>query len=249
MPYDSERKKSESQGQLGVLRLTATNQTLEYRAFELSACTLGIISRERLSPRDYLVLEHPLQRIPLRVLPSPGGREPGEPVDGQARYRLVCLDPGLQLDRLLLGDGGVGEGGGFAFQYARFVLHPKLYVEAWHPVSQATAMFESLNISRSGMLLRSYGPSVELESFRGKTPIEVRLDVAKLWLPLVMPAKCQIIRAYTERQGNQVFTCLGVRFTSFGVREAQVWYELLTRLERSEIPGSLCVRTAGFSPK
>lgn len=251
MPYSAEISDSQHKRPLGALRRIATNQELDYQPFELSSSTLGIISRDTLSTLDYLVLEHPEQRIPLRVMSPPQDSEAFPGLASSQRYRLICLDPDLQLDTLILRSQSQGQGPHptLALQYARFVLQPKLYVEAWHPISQAMAMFEALNISRSGILLRSNGPGFQIEPYICRGEMELKLDVARLWLPQVIKAKCQIVRVYTERQGNQLHTCLGVQFMHFDPSAARMWHELLTRLEKNETPGSFCVRPAGFSQK
>ena len=52
------------------LRITANNARVAYQIYELSTCTLGILTRVALSSRDYLDLEVLGRRIPFASQPS-----------------------------------------------------------------------------------------------------------------------------------------------------------------------------------
>lgn len=226
---------------LGVLRLTATNQALEYRAFELSSCTLGIIAQQPLSPKDYLMLENPGLRIPLRVIDSARGNA----AESDHRYRLMCLDSNLQLDQVCLRhQGGSSKA---SFQYARFSLQPKLYVEVKNLLTHTTQLMETVNISRTGMLLKTQASQASLRDFALNSQVWTRLDIGHLWLPQTLEPRAQVVRTYLDKVAGQTYGFLGLQFISFTGPEATLWNELLSRLERSELPGSACVRPA-FDP-
>ncbi len=215
------------------LRLTATNAHLSYQLYEVSACTLGILSKDLLTLKDYLVMELGGRRIPLRVaeiLP------PIRPQLGPVirRYRLACLDCLMELDRLLGASSPVEPGR--SLQFPRCLVNPRLYVEANWPGRERVELFESVDISRTGLLLRIVKNSESLLML-GQGSIPLRVDVARLWLPEIVQAQAQIVRSYQSHEEFKTFSYMAVRLTDFHSREGDDWQKLLRRLERGFLPG------------
>ncbi len=213
------------------LRLTATNASLQYELYEVSACTVGILTIENLSCRDYLVMEAEGRRIPLRVseiLPS------YRPAIGPVvkRYRLTCLDCLMELDRLLT----LPESSERILQFPRCPVTPKVYVEARWPGRDQVELLESVDISRSGLLLR-----IVKADDHAHLPINaafpLRLDVARLWLPETLQPLGRIVRVFDSHEEFKTFTFIAIELLDFPAQDAQHWNQLLRRIERGFLPG------------
>lgn len=214
-----------------TLRLTATNAPLAYELYELSACTVGILTPENLSSRDYLVMEAEGRRIPLRVSEILTAlRPPIGPVI--KRYRLTCLDCLMELDRLL----DCPDTGERRLQFPRCPVNPKVYVETRSPGRGRLDLWESVDISRSGLLLRI----VKGDEHRGlplNRPLPLRLDVAHLWLPESIQPVGRVVRAFDAYEEFKTFSYIAVALSDFSQREAAHWNQLLRRIERGFLSG------------
>ncbi|HYX35682.1 MAG TPA: hypothetical protein VE954_21510 [Oligoflexus sp.] len=213
------------------LRWIATNAPLNYQLYEVSACTVGILTSENLSSHDYLVMEAEGRRIPLRVaeiLP------PVRPDQGPMikRYRLSCLDCLMELDRLLAPDASSER----RLQFPRCPVNPRIYVEARWPGREHLEMLESVDISRSGLLLRSVQGS-NYVSMPNDTAFPLRLDVARLWLPESVQPLARIVRTYQAYEEFKTFSYIAVQLIDWSSREADTWNRLLRRIERGFLPG------------
>lgn len=215
------------------LRLTATNACLSYKLYEVSACTLGILTLDNLTMKDYLLMEVAGRRIPLRVAEI---LQPIRPQVGPVirRYRLACLDCLMELDRLL-GASSPAEAG-LSLQFPRCLVNPRIYVEANWPGRERVELFESVDISRTGLLLRIVKNS-ESQLMSSQRCIPLRVDVARLWLPETVEAQAQIVRSYQSHEEFKTFSYMAVRLTDFNKREGDDWQKLLRRLERGFLPG------------
>jgi hypothetical protein len=166
--------------------------------------------------------------------------------NGGRRYRLMCLDKNVQLDEVCLRRRAVGDA--MSFQFARFALHPKIYVDLRHEIKLTTVSLESVNISRTGMLLRTQAPQDCLPSIPVESATLARLDTAHLWLPHTLEVQAKSIRSYVKKNGSQNYGFVAIQFQPFSTADAILWGQLLSRLERSEIAGSECVRPA-YDPR
>jgi len=214
-----------------TLRLTATNAPTSYRLYEVSACTVGILTFEKLSSRDYLVMEAEGRRIPFRVaeILTPIRPQIGPQIQ---RYRLACLDCLMELDRLLQADAS-GERG---WQFARCPVNPKIYVETRWPGREHLELLESVDISRSGLLLRTV-KGHDLTSLPNDTAFPLRLDVARLWLPESLQPLGRIVRTYQAHEEFKNFSYIAVQLIDFTSRESEHWNRLLRRIERGFLSG------------
>jgi len=213
------------------LRLTATNAPVAYELYEVSACTLGILTPECLSSRDYLVMEAEGRRIPLRVSEIlTAQRPPFGPVI--KRYRLTCLDCLMELDRLL----EFPESDTCHLQFPRCPVNPKVYVESRWPGRGRLDLWESVDISRSGLLLRIVKGD-EHKSLPLNLTLPLRLDVARLWLPESIQPVGRVVRAFDAYEEFKTFTYIAVTLSDFSQREAAYWNQLLRRIERGFLSG------------
>jgi hypothetical protein len=213
------------------LRLTANNAAMAYELYEVSACTVGILTLECLSSRDYLEMEAEGRRIPLRVseiLPSLH-TEVGPVVK---RYRLTCLDCLMELDRLLISPDFT-EG---SLQFPRCPVTPKVYVEARWPGREQLELWESVDISRSGLLLRIVKGN-DHDHLPENTAVTLRLDVARLWLPESVQRLGRIVRVFDAYEEFKTFTYIAVQLLDFTTEDAAHWNQLLRRIERGFLPG------------
>ena len=212
----------------GDLRLTVTSESLAYQVFEVSTCTLGILSPTHLRKQDDLALAGRWHHVPLRV------REecivPGEQQLGLHRYRLVCLDSSCELDQILLDEGQPWTAE--HLQFVRLTMHPKLYVEARNLSSDSLELLEAVNVSRSGLLLKTARPLTHLRSFPLASRLMLRLDVAQLWMQRPLEPVCQVVRTYSEGEGPQTFAYMAVQFLLFTPVERRLWRDVMARLER-----------------
>ncbi len=213
------------------LRLTATNAPLQYELYEVSACTVGILTVENLSNRDYLVMEAEGRRIPLRVSEIlPSYRAEIGPV--VKRYRLTCLDCLMELDRLLT----LPESSERILQFPRCPVTPKVYVEARWPGREQVELLESVDISRSGLLLRIVKADDHAHLPKNAT-LPLRLDVARLWLPETLQPLGRIVRVFNSHEEFKTFTLIAIELIDFPAQDALHWNQLLRRIERGFLPG------------
>lgn len=213
------------------LRLTATNAPLDYQLYEVSACTVGILTPENLSSRDYLVMEAEGRRIPLRVSEIlPSFRPPFGPV--VKRYRLTCPDCLMELDRLLIPEASSER----SLQFPRCPVNPKVYVEARWPGREQVDLLESVDISRSGLLLRLVKGDDHAQLPKNAA-IPLRLDVARLWLPETLQPLGRIVRVFDSYDDFKTFTSIAMELIDFPAQDAVHWNQLLRRIERGFLPG------------
>lgn len=213
------------------LRLTATNAPMSYKLYEVSACTVGILALEKLTERDYLVMEAEGRRIPLRVAEI---LNPIKPKIGPViqRYRLTCLDILMDLDRLLTAD----ESSEQSLQFARCPVNPRIYVEAIWPGRNRVELLESVDISRSGLLLR-VSKGTDFAPLVPNQMAPLRLDVARLWLPESLEPTARIVRVWNSQEEFKTFSYIAVQLVDLTTREADDWNRLLRRIERGFLPG------------
>ncbi|WP_141734964.1 hypothetical protein [Oligoflexus tunisiensis] len=224
-------KFSESDDSPYPLRLTATNAAIDYSLYEVSACTVGILTREHLCSRDYLFMEAVGRRIPLRVSAIlPPFRVPQGPV--VKRYRLTCLDCLMELDRILMPDFGTPNG----LQFPRCPVNPRVYVEARWPHREQLEILESVDISRSGLLLRVVRGD-DHAALAIDSVVALRLDVARLWLPESLQPWGRLVRAFPSYDEFKTFSYIAVQLIDFSQRDAAHWNQLLRRIERGFLSG------------
>lgn len=213
------------------LRITATNAPLQYQFYEVSACTVGILTLENLSSRDYLVMEAEGRRIPLRVSEIlPSFRPPIGPV--VKRYRLSCPDCLMELDRLLIPSVSSER----ILQFPRCPVTPKVYVEARWPGCEQVELLESVDISRSGLLLRIVKGD-DHSQLSKSAAFPLRLDVAHLWLPETLQPLGRIVRVFDSYEEFKTFTYIAVELIDLSAQDAVHWNQLLRRIERGFLPG------------
>jgi hypothetical protein len=172
------------------------------------------------------------RRIPLRVSEILTAlRPPTGPVI--KRYRLTCLDCLMELDRLL----ECPESGERRLQSPRCPVNPKVYVETRSPALGRLDLWESVDISRSGLLLRI----VKGDEHKGlplNMPLPLRLDVARLWLPESIQPVGRVVRAFEAYEEFKTFSYIAVTLSDFSQREAAYWNQLLRRIERGFLTGT-----------
>lgn len=213
------------------LRITANNARVSYELYEVSTCTVGILTRVALSSRDYLDLEVLGRRIPFRVTAV---FAPMRPAWGPAlrRYRLTCLDSSMDLDQWLATDPGSSQ----RLQFPRCMVQPRLYVEMKWPAREDLELLESVDISRSGMLLR-VGPG-RLCQPAEQSPFPLRVDVARLWLPESLQPVGRIVRCFHAQEDVREYSYIAIELLAFNPQDAEHWKGFLRRIERGFLPGT-----------
>ena len=148
------------------------------------------------------------------------------------RYRLTCLDSRTDLDQLLLVDSGSSP----RLQFPRCMVQPRLYVEMKWPAREDLELLESVDISRSGMLLRI--GSGRLCQPAEQSPLSLRVDVARLWLPASLQPVGRVVRTFHAQEDVREFSYIAIELIEFNAEEAEHWKGFLRRIERGFLPDS-----------
>jgi hypothetical protein len=115
-------------------------------------------------------------------------------------------------------------------------VNPNVYVETSSPGRGQLDLWESVDISRSGLLLRI----VKGDEHKGlplNMPLPLRLDVARLWLPESIQPVGRVVRAFDAYEDFKTFSYIAVALSDFSQREAAYWNQLLRRIERGFLSG------------
>jgi hypothetical protein len=115
-------------------------------------------------------------------------------------------------------------------------VNPKVYVEAHWPGREKVELWESVDISRSGLLLRIVkGGDPERPAPDSAVPL--RLDVPRLWLPESPQPLGRIVRVFETYDEFKTFINIAVQLVDFSDQDALRWNQLLRRIERGFLSG------------
>ncbi|MFY7929666.1 MAG: PilZ domain-containing protein [Oligoflexus sp.] len=139
----------------GLMVADGREKSIDYTLFEVSHHSIGMISSDTLEVGQRVTIEHrestnfPLlvyQIVPKRNLP-----------EGFKRYRLICLDPGINFEKMLPESNhrktALSTRQHYHIRFARFPTDIPLAVDARTFGAAQSYLMKTINISKSGFLL------------------------------------------------------------------------------------------------
>ena len=213
---------------LGTLSAKATSQNILYKPFEASPHQLGIIASANLKKGEELTLKtQKNQKIAFTITEK-------KPLSGEKSYRysLACNDTSTDIEEIVVFSGCQKKMEILTkekIQATRFITDPKVHCEVNTFGSKAYFDLNTINISRSGMLLvatkRSMAP------FHKNTLVEINLSDKGSCLDKQVKCIGKVIRCYQEKDAKKVKEkFFGIDIIEFDKGSETVWQDAIEAL-------------------
>lgn len=213
---------------LGALVHSASQKEISYQPFEISRYGMGILAPQGLTNGSVLTLENPAGRFYMHIIDSEAYSTPE-----LRRYFLINVDQDIDLEEMF---------GKFAqphmsalrhfepIRFARFYSDPTILVHAKTFGTVGFYSLQSVNVSRSGMLIGS--GKDRFVPFLENTLLEITLVPGGHWLfqPVHCLAKVVRVGERTDRRGNAQ-TCFGLKFIEFQDEGQNIWDKTVRNIE------------------